>query len=149
MSIWVSHDHIGTENIQWKDVRTGKPIPNVAERGHVLTFAQGFSNHHPNHEGTHERPANVSVAHIPPWCVPGHDDEFDDYDEKGTVGPWLRLDVHAKESLDFWRKDDDGNPAVEELHASVVLDEAAAKALMGDLIAWLTRPKLHPREADQ
>lgn len=139
MSIWVSHDAIGTNFID----------KTAEQRGNVLTYAEGFSNHHPNHDGTHERPASIGTAHTPPWCVPGHREAFPDYDEHGTVGPWLRLDLHAPEALNFWRKDDNGNPAVERLHASVVLDETAAKALMGDLMDWLMRPKVHPMSEDQ
>ena len=135
MSIWSSADYIGTIHRE------------PAQRGHVLTYAKGFSNHYPDHTGAHERPASLAVADIPEWCVPGHEHTYADFDSTDdSTGPWLRLDVNAHESLNHWVKDDHGNPTVEHINASVVLDEAAARALRDDLDAWLERPKIHPTE---
>lgn len=159
MSIWCSWPHIGTDpsdlydlgdGLVQVDIGVGKPrgrkLPKIAERGNVLSYAEGFSNHHPDLTGTHERPAIIAVAHIAPWCVPGHDQYGDGYACRGCgvqhddeVGPWLRLEVFAPEALDFWEKDDDGNPAVTAQEASVVLDRAAVEALRDDLDAWLAR----------
>jgi hypothetical protein len=140
MSIWCSWEHIGTDPRNWCD-ENDNPIPKVAERGHVLSRASGWSNHYPDHSGEAERPAVVALAHIAPWCVPGNNEPDVDYD---AVGPWLRLEVAAPESLNFWRKDKDGRPMVEEEGAAVVLDEEAVRSLRDDLTEWLERPKAQP-----
>jgi hypothetical protein len=140
MSIWCSHEHIGTDPNDWTEM-DGTPVPKVAERGIVLSRANGFSNHHPDLTGKYERPAAIGIAHIPEWCVPGHDETDDTYE---TVAAWLRLEVAATETLNFWVKDDDGNPTVDEEHAIVVLDEEAVRSLHADLSRWLERPKAHP-----
>lgn len=142
MSIWCSWEHIGTDPNQWHDATSGEPIERRAERGVVLSYANGWSNHYPDLTGRAERPAAVAIAHVAPWCVPGRDcDEVDEPD----CGPWLRLEVAAPETLNFWRKDDDGSPEVECEGATVVMDEAAVKALRDDLTKWLNQEKVHPR----
>lgn len=73
-------------------------------------------------------PAEVCLAHIPTWHVPGHQDSADDE----SVGPWLRLDVDGRSR---W--------------VSVVLDEDGARALRDDLDRWLRTPKVEPEEGDQ
>jgi hypothetical protein len=120
----------------------GNPIPKVAERGHVLSWANGWSNHYPDHTGEAERPAVLSTAWLPPYCVPGHREPAVDYD---AVGPWLRIEVACPEALNFWEKDADGNPVVEEEGATVVLDEEAVRSLRDDLTHWLEMDKVHPK----
>ena len=147
MSIWCSWPHIGTDPTDWQDMK-GRPIPKKAKRGTVLSYAQGFSNHHPDTSGSHERPAVIALASIAPWCVPGHDEKCEPC---GThhdveVGPWLRLEVAAPETLNFWTKDAEGNPTVEAEGATVVLDRKAAKALRNDLNRWLKAEHLEPVE---
>lgn len=145
MSIWVNAaDHIGTDPTDWRDARTGKPVRKKAQGGNVLSYAEGFSNHFPDTTGNHERPAAVALASIPVWCVPGHRD--DEYDEK-TVGPWLRLEVAAPETLNHWVKSGAGQPVAEERHATVVMDESAARSLVAQLNEWLDRPKARPKKA--
>ena len=139
MSIWCSWPHVGTDPNDWREMN-GTPVPKTAERGNVISFAEGFGNHYPDLSGTHERPAAVALAHIPEWCVPGHSES----DDEDINGPWLRLEVAAPETLNFWEKDDDGNPKVESEGATVVMDEAAVRALRDDLSEWLDRPKVHP-----
>jgi hypothetical protein len=139
VSIWCSWEHIGTDPRDWQTAK-GKPVPKKAERGTVLSYANGWSNHYPDLTGEAERPAVIALAHMPKWCVPGHD-ETGDYD---INGPWLRLEVVAPETLNFWEKGDDGGPTVEEDGASVVLDEEAARSLRDDLTRWLDRPKAYP-----
>ena len=131
MSIWCSWPHIGSDR--------GDAAP---ERGNVLTYAEGFSNHYPDLTGTHERPAAVALAHIPQWCVPGHE-ETGDY---AICGPWLRLEVAGWQALNFWAKDALGKPLTEDVGATVVLDEEAVRSLRDDLTAWLDRPKARPME---
>lgn len=149
MSIWCSGtEHIGTDPHDWLEP-DGTPIPKVAQRGIVLSYAEGFSNHFPDETGTHERPAVVALADIAPWCVPGHDEDCGpcgrrhDYPD---TGPWLRLEVEAPETLNYWAKDAEGNPAVERDGATVILDREAAKALRDDLTEWLDRPHLEAIE---
>lgn len=147
MSIWCSWPHIGTAPNQWQDM-TGKPMPKKAERGVVLSYAQGFSNHHPDLTGTHERPALIALASIAPWCVPGHDEDCSTCDgwHDEEVGPWLRLEVVAPETVNFWQKDSKGNPQIEEEGATVVLNRKAVKALRDDLTRWLKLDHLEPIE---
>lgn len=148
MSIWCSWQHIGTDptvmydagdGIYEVDLGDGKqakgrqPVKQVPEGGNVLSYAEGFSNHFPDLSGTHERPAVIAVSSIPAWCVPGHSEETDD------LGQWLRLEVAAPETLNFWAKDDDGEPAVEEQGATVVLDRAAVETLRDQLNDWLAK----------
>lgn len=143
MSIWCSWEHIGTDPRDWREA-DGTPVPKTAARGDVLSYAQGWSNHYPDHTGEAERPAVLALAHIAPWCVPGHGVDDADYD---AVGPWLRLEVAAPESLNFWQKDEEGRPLVEKESATVVLDEEAVRSLRDDLTAWLERPKAQPPTA--
>jgi hypothetical protein len=142
MSIWCSWEHIGTDPRDWREA-DGTPVPKTAARGDVLSYAQGWSNHYPDHTGEAERPAVLALAHIAPWCVPGNREEEVDHD---AVGPWLRLEVAAPETLNFWAKDDHGNPspAIEEEGATVVLDEEAVRSLRDDLTRWLDSPKARP-----
>lgn len=121
MSIWASWESIGT----W--------LTDKRQRGDVRSYALGWSNHYPNRRV--ERPASVGIAHIPSWCVPGHDDEGDD-----AVGPWLRLGLTSW--LHDWH-----NPRArptERASLDVVLDEEAVRSLRDDLTDWLDRPKVHP-----
>lgn len=124
MSIWCSWEDIGY------DTFTGERV-----RGEVRSYASGFSNHYPTTDGTYEQPANVGLAHIPVWCVPGHREEMDE-----TVGPWVRLDVWTAEHS----FDGGGKPTGKYDAASVVMDEAAARALAADLLSWADSPKAQP-----
>ena len=62
----------------------------------------------------------IDGAHIPVWCVPGHEDD----ETSNAVGPWYRLGIDSGEE--------------------VLLDEAAVAALRDDLTAWLNREKARP-----
>jgi hypothetical protein len=150
MSIWCSDATTGFDD----GAEPGTPQP---VGGQVRSYADGFSNHHPN-TATHEKPASVSLASIAPWCVPGHTgrrmdgfrcsgcDAQHDYPE---CGPWVRLDLYSPNALTWWNPDDLPNPQPAPIHASVVLDEAAARALAANLVAWADRPKVHPvKEAE-
>jgi hypothetical protein len=140
MSIWVSWESIGYD-IDLSDVGQSpveivhigdRPDPNVPERGEVRTYCNGWSNHYPTTTGEAERRANVGLSHIPVWCVPGHEDN-DDEDE---IGEWVRLDL-------FTAEHDFHNPTADPQYngATVVMDEAAARALAADLLEWADRPK--------
>ena len=150
MSIWCSDTTTGFDD----GAEPGTPQP---VGGQVLSFADGFSNHHPTTARTKEGPAAVELASIAPWCVPGHDTDanaggcrtchaYHDYPE---CGPWVRLDLNSPHALTWWNPDDLPNPQPAPIHASVVLDEAAARALAANLVAWADRPKVHPvKEAE-
>lgn len=120
MSIWVSRPGIGFDELE------------DAPAGQVRSYANGWSNHYPTTDGTVEREASVDTAHVPAWCVPGHEDNFDGE----TVGGWLRLTVRTTEH-DFWSP----RRVVGDQVASVVIDEDAARALVADLRDWLDTPK--------
>lgn len=141
MSIWCSWPPIGHDPYDDPD----------APGGEVRTYAAGFSNHHPDASGTHELPAHISLAHIAPWCVPGHDQDAPGYRCTGCsyahdgwdVGPWLRLGLYADDSLEFAR---DRQHHTGPIATTVVLDYRAARALRDQLNDWLARPKVNPRE---
>lgn len=120
MSIWCSWPSIGHND-------DGDP-----KRGEVLSYAEGWSNHFPTLDGSAELPASVDLAHVAPWCVPGHD-ECGSCDQAEHVGPWLRLTVFAEQALSFWTDP----PTASTVHASVSMDRAAVEALVSDLTAWL------------
>jgi hypothetical protein len=63
VSIWANLEHIGTD-----DRVHGYPPNN---RGAVLSYAVGFSNHYPEVGGNYEQPSSVVLSSIPAWCVPG------------------------------------------------------------------------------
>ncbi len=136
MSIWCSTTEIGSPPNAWE----GDDLP-IA--GHVLTYAEGFSNHYPDTTGTHERPAAVGLAHIAPWCVPGHNQDGEGYTCTGCGamhdhpdhGPWLRLEVTG-DGLSYWQKTDDGKPTPRLQDATVVMDREAALALAAALTEW-------------
>ena len=65
---------------------------------------------------------SIHLAHIPAWCVPGHETEEENYDE---IAPWLRLSVDAGGG-----------------YLDVVLNEDAARALAADLVEWANYPKV-------
>jgi hypothetical protein len=132
MSIWVSHNDVGHD--AWADDTEPQP-----RGGEVRAYAAGWSNHYPTTDV--EAPASVGLAHIAPWCVPGWRDDGVDYPE---CGPWVRLSVDSDAALTWWTKDG-VKPTAAPIHASVVLDEGAARQLADDLLAWLARPKVHPR----
>lgn len=125
MSIWGTLEHIGNDG------------DGPTQRGTVLSYADGFSNHYPDLTGEYERPAYVQVAIVPPYCVPSHEDWTEDDD---TLGSWLRLDVQAPEPLNMRL----GEFAVEARAATVVLDEEAARSLRDELTWWLDQPKVRP-----
>src|SRR5262245_27104126 len=87
MSIWASHDPIGTE------VRSDRARD---FRGDVLSFATGWSSHYPSTGGDVEQPAPVRLAIMPRWCVPGHEDE-EDFE---STGPWVRVDLEGWRYID-------------------------------------------------
>lgn len=98
MSIWCSWPTIGRD--EWDPDALG---------GQVLTYAAGFSNHYPRPADGYELPASVHLAHVAPWCVPGHDQvahgsayrcsgcgEAHDID----AGDWIRLGIHAADATE-------------------------------------------------
>lgn len=122
MSIWCSWDEIA---------------------GRVRAYAAGWSNHYP---ADADPPGTVAVAHIAPWCVPGAGDDVD----WPQVGDWLRLDVDAPGALSWWSTDGgDELPALTPVHASIVLDVDAVRALRDDLTRWLECEHLHPTIGDR
>jgi hypothetical protein len=150
MSIWCSWESVGWDD--WAE-RPG------FVRGEVRTFAEGFSNHHPDSTGSHELPANVGVDHIAPWCVPGHNegepDNHVDYRCTGCgerhdypdAGRWLRLGIYARDALSWWTDDGEDKPKhTGPVAQRVVMDEAAVRALRDDLTKWLELPKVQPIE---
>lgn len=148
MSIWCSWPEIGTEvRSRLDEDEHGQPVliavpPHPSpERGLVVSYATGWSNHYPDPVNGPERPSSVSLAHMPVWCVPGHNGE-DDHDE---VGPWLRLDILAVDH-DYHAG---GKPTGTVHGESVILDEEAARSLVADLVDWLARPKAHPLAAEE
>lgn len=126
MSIWCSRHVAGVDD------------EDHTMTGTVVAFAEGFSNHYP--EST-DPPASIGVASIPPWCGPGHDNDTTD---ERPPGPWLRLDVDSPRALSWWGADPAHRPTPAPVHASVVLDETAARALAAALIEWADRPKTRP-----
>lgn len=146
MSIWASNDVAG------EDV-------NYQFNGDVVSYITGWSNHYPGYFPSQlagdygvntlldtETPAAISTAWIPPWCVPGHENqaEIDGLDVDTHLGPWLRLDIDMRD-VNILTKDD--HPFISEptLH-SVCLNETAVTALRDNLNEWLTRIKLHPKD---
>ena len=148
MSIWCSWPAIGHDPHDEEPLRGGE----------VRTYATGWSNHFPTADGEAELPASIDLADIAPWCVPGHEQDAANYRCTGCgaehdhpeCGPWLRLGLYAEQSR-TWHGSLDSHgvfaPIVSTatMHATVVLDEDAARALRDDLTAWLDRPKVRPR----
>lgn len=126
MSIWCSLPTIGFDDADEPEAPVGQ----------VRSYANGWSNHYPSCGGTVEREAALDLAYIPSWCAGGHEDDE-------SVGPWLRLglrsSVHNFEA-----------PAevLGSAQADVVLDEDAVRALVGELTAWLERPKVAPDQVE-
>lgn len=156
MSIWISGQHIGTDPTvmyeagdgvyevdlgDGKQARGRQPVEQKAERGNVLSYANGWSNHYPDLTGEAERPAVLATAWVPHWCVPGVEEGDYDYE---ALGQWLRLEVAAPTTLNFWRKNDDGSPLMEDEGASIVLDKEAVRSLRDDLTLWLDRATVEP-----
>jgi len=104
MSIYASHEEIGEDE--------------SGLDGTVLAYQRSHVFPHIDHP-----PAAIGLAHIPSWCVPGADDEDDDFE---TVARYLRLDVR---------------PSGEMVEATVVLTEPAVRMLHEQLTGWLARPK--------
>lgn len=126
MSIWCSLPTIGVDDDE-RDVPVGQ----------VRSYANGWSNHYPTVDGTVERDAALDLAYIPAWCAGGDDDNFD------AVGPWLRLGLHSH--MHNYRSPTD---VVGPADATVVLDEDAVRALVGQLTEWLERPKVSPARGE-
>lgn len=120
MSIWSSRDTIGYDDVPW-----------MRPPGEVLTYADGYSNHYPTPDV--EKPASVGTAHIPSFCVPGHEDESD---EDAPTGPWLRLHVSTWDETSSRPMIADG--------ATVILDVAAARSLAKDLLDWADSEHAQP-----
>lgn len=105
MSIWASFRDIGEEDME--------------STGVVLNCVEGNWYPEPNWaEGA------VDLAHIPRWCVPGHEEEHDDYK---VLGPWMRLGVF------------DGRDYV-----SVVMDRQAVLELLVGITDWHIAKKVYP-----
>lgn len=129
MSIWCSDQHIGYDD----DDRSG---------GEVRAYAEGWSNHYPTLDV--EGPASVDLAHIPVYCVPGHNEEA--ASRQGGVGPWLRLSINSPNARSWWTKTIDGDPVPAPAYVTVVLDEAAARALRKQLTKWIKHDKAQPKD---
>lgn len=110
--------------------------------GSVRTYADGWSNHYPTDDV--EKPAAVSLSEIPPWCVPGHREAFenptDDVEQPEDPGPWLRMGLFTQS-----RRRDDGGPAIPD-GATVVINPDAARELGKALTAWADGGHTQPKE---
>lgn len=139
MSIWASYGSIGwePESQQSSDGVHWHTVPGHMDRGTVIAYRQGWSNHYPDGDPG----ATVGVASIPAWCVPGHKDA-DESDECDDVGPWLRLDIDSPDAKAYGAG---GREQLAPVHGSAVLDEAAVRALRDGLTAWLDRGKVYPK----
>jgi hypothetical protein len=126
MSIWCSLLTIG-----FNDDELDEAV------GQVRSYACGWSNHYPTTDGTVERDALLDLAYIPAWCAGGDDDDFE------AVGPWFRLGVYSH-THNYMSPADVVGP----VDATVVLDEDAVRALIGELTVWLGRPKVSPGLSD-
>ena len=138
MSIWSSHrDDVGraTSDSGWPEEFDGS----------VRTYADGWSNHYPDDEV--EKPAAVSLAVIPPWCVPGHREDFEDPDrdveDPEDPGPWLRMGLLTQS-----RRRDDGGPTIPD-GSTVVINPDAARKLGTALLAWADGGHTQPKEQHQ
>lgn len=129
MSIWCSWPTIGFDG--WDD----EPQP---RGGQVRSYATGWSNHYPTTDDGVEQPASVDLAHIAPWCVPGWSDDELSLDLE--VGPWLRLSLDSCETTTK-----EPVEVVSDVHASVVMDEAAVVALRDALTEWIETEKVQPK----
>lgn len=129
MSIWCSWEDIGFED--WPDA------PKRPNGGQVRSYATGWSNHYPTKDDTVERKASVHLASMPVWCVPGHEEKYDE-----RYGPWLRL------GLESWEHDYSKPESVKgRQDATVVMDEKAVRALVEQLQRWLDHPKAKPKKS--
>jgi hypothetical protein len=143
MSIWGSGDIAGVDE-------------NNKHDGSVVSYIDGWSNHYPGdfpplgievrqrspaNDLTEETPASIGTGWLPPWCVPGHEQqaEIDGLDVDTHLGPWLRLDITMR-TVSIWGGVEIGN---QDVH-SVCLNEKAVTALRDNLNEWLAREKLHP-----
>jgi hypothetical protein len=136
VSIWASkRDDVGrtTSASGWPDEFDGS----------VRTYADGWSNHYP--DDAVEKPAAVSLAEIPPWCVPGHREASegrgaDDAEYSENPGPWLRMGLLTQS-----RRRDDGGPAIPD-GSTVVMNPDAARQLGTALLAWADGGHTQPKE---
>lgn len=124
MSIWCSLPPIGFDEMD-------------ESVGQVRSYATGWSNHFPTTDNAVERDAALDLSFIPAWCAGGDDDDVD------AAGPWLRLGLRS-------HAHDHAAPAVVlgPASATVVMDEAAVRALVEELTRWLARPKVSPGQVD-
>ena len=125
MSIWVSRHAVGYDEVAEEPVPVG---------GEVRSYCEGWSNHYPTTDGDAERPASIDTAHVPDFCVPGHQD-----DNGNLVGPWLRLTIWTQQHN--WHAP---STVAGPKDASVVMDEDAVRALVADLTAWLDHERVYP-----
>lgn len=86
----------------------------VSDMGGQVRTYQGSHVYQP---GDHIGPG-IDTAHVPEWCVPGHEDADPD---QIAVGEWLRLSVGE---------------------LSVLIDADAARELGEDLLAWAATRKV-------
>lgn len=147
MSIWCSRITVGWED-EGESVG-GKVIDDNGIRdpqphwvgGEIRSYAEGWSNHYPNPADHVEMPAGISLAHIAPFCVPGNDEA----DEGDGVGPWLRLGIESPLAVTLWGRAKKGDTVPDPQHAAVILDDAAARALVRELRRWIKSPKVNPK----
>ncbi len=126
MSIWCSYENIG-----WDEYSDDPTRPNGGE---VRSYASGWSNHYPTTDGQVEQPASIGLATVPPWCVPGQDEDMDDWDR---TGPWIRLHVLSQEH-------EAGVATGERSYSAVVLDVDAARTLGQQLLDWANSEHVEP-----
>lgn len=114
MSIYSSRVTVGHDAFQRQDI--GRVVAHPDNR-----LALVYGEHWPA--------GHVSTASIPPWCAPGHEEDWDG----AECAPWLRLTVSAG-----------------GLYGDVLMDSGAARALAADLLAWADEPKVsEPEQTEQ
>lgn len=104
-------------------------------RGEVLSY----TGSHLYPDLARDGEAHLLLCEIPPWCVPGHQDDMDDHE--GRTGEYLRLTLstlhHA--AADKW-----GRPMSPD-GATVTLTREAARRIAAELTAWADAPEVTRR----
>src|SRR5690349_13220183 len=88
----------------------------------VVLVRENGTNHYPNPE--QNRRGSIDGAHIPAWCVHGHEDDFN----YTALGGWYRLSFVTPDS-----------------YGQMLLDVDAVTALRDDLTRWLEYDKVEPQ----
>lgn len=98
-------------------VTVGYDFPFV-QTGHIAAYPENNLRH--LDEPGFPTDGYIETAHIPHWCVPGHDVDDQCGPDEQPVARWLRLIVNAAGA-----------------HVRVLADREAVQALRDDLTAWL------------